>query len=137
MNKYRVAAYGTLKVGHGNWSYFFSGCECLVEGDRLRGYELRTWPNGGYPAIFKTGNEDDEVVVDLFDLSTSTSHDPDDLLMDVDGMEYGAGYDKELVTLESGEVAWVYTMDASNDQGMDHVIESGDWNEFTDNRRHG
>ena len=31
MNKYRVAAYGTLKVGHGNWSYFFSGCECLVE----------------------------------------------------------------------------------------------------------
>ena len=136
MNDYKMAAYGTLKVGHGNWHYFLAGVTDVRVGDLLRGYKLRTWQHGGFPAIFKTGDDNDVVVVDVFDLSTSQTIPPDDLVDDIDSMEFGAGYDKEWVQLESGDWVWVYTMDERNSHGMDYIIESGDWNEFTDTTRY-
>ena len=131
------AAYGTLRLGHGNyrWAYGSNNVECVAEATTLTGYKMRT--HGGYPAIYETGKEEDTVVVDVFDLDTSKLTDPEELMADVDGMEYGAGYEKKEVQLANGMLAWVYTYTQEQAHShMDQAIESGDWTDYR-NREHG
>jgi len=127
-NEFISATYGTLRLGHGNyrWAYGSNNVECIAQAVKLRGYKMRT--HGGYPAIYETGEQEDAVIVDVFDLSTSTVAAPEDILSAVDSMEYGAGYTKRLVTLENGEAAWVYVYEPQQaKQSMQDEIESGDW----------
>lgn len=128
MSKYITATYGTLRLGHGNyrWAYGSNNVECIAQATTLKGYKMRT--HGGYPAIYETGNEADSVVVDVFDISTSTIEDPDDIVDTVDSMEVGAGYDKELVQLDNDMMAYVYTYTRTRAlREMQDEIESGDW----------
>ena len=127
-----IGTYGSLRVGHGNWRGMLRDTECINEQDTLTGYQLFTWPNGGYPCIVKTENPEDTVVVDVFDLNNTTGHDPVQIGDRIDRMEFGAGYHKELVILRSGRMAWVYPMTAekAERQGMTTYVESGDWTEW-------
>lgn len=132
-----LAVYGSLRIGHGNGNYFLSQTTCVAPRDVLRGYKLYTWERGGYPCIVRSGDDNDTVVVDVFDLNTAEDQDPDNLADRIDGMEFGAGYEKEQVMLESGAVVWVYPMteESRRQSGMDVHVESGDWTAHC-NKRH-
>ena len=128
MSKYITAAYGTLRLGHGNyrWAYGSNNVECIAQATTLTGYKMRT--HGGFPAIYSTDSDEDTVVVDVFDVATSTIDDPDDILDTVDSMEIGAGYDKRLVQLDNGMMAYVYTYTREKAHAqMQDDVDSGEW----------
>jgi len=126
-----VGVYGTLRVGHGNWSYFLKDHADLLEQNVvLRGFTMRTF--GGYPAIFKSESMDDTVLLDLFDVENT----PTDIVEDMDGMEIGAGYYRDSVELDDGRVIDVYIMPDSHKEWFPEDIPSGDWNVYTEERRY-
>jgi gamma-glutamylcyclotransferase (GGCT)/AIG2-like uncharacterized protein YtfP len=128
VNEYITATYGTLRLGHGNyrWAFGSNNIECIAQATTLSGYKMRT--HGGFPAIYHTGDTTDKVVVDVFDLTTSTVEHPDTILEMVDGMEYGAGYSKRYVELDNGMMAYVYVYSKDRAEcSMEHEVESGDW----------
>jgi gamma-glutamylcyclotransferase (GGCT)/AIG2-like uncharacterized protein YtfP len=119
-----LAVYGTLRIGHGNWSYFLQEVPLLKEKDIVTGFKMVTF--GGFPAIIHTGNEEDTVVVDVFDMSQH-----EDISRSILSMETGAGYDITDVTTESGLEAHVYTYtEAQASSFMDIDIHSGDWTKW-------
>ena len=122
-----MAAYGTLRIGHGNWSYFLRDKAVVVEeGDIIKGYVMRTF--GGFPAIFKSDDPDAAVFVDVFDMSTCT-----DEYAGIDRMEHGAGYSDEQAVTEKGHHVHVYIYE-NEDSFMDIDIPDGNWNTFTKQR---
>jgi len=128
-----LAVYGTLRKGQGNYSYFLSdGVECVEEAGKVRGYCLRTF--GGFPAAFED-SPDSAIVVDVFDISTY--YDPDTLMDSIDGMEFGAGYDKEVVVTETGLEVMMYTMQPSEKDWMREEIPDGDWYTYIQERDYG
>ena len=124
----KVAVYGTLRVGQGNWSYFLSDVPAVVEKDTISGYIMRGgW---GYPAVCDSRDPKDEVVVDVFDLSV-LGDEAGRRLQQIDSMEFGAGYFRRLVTTKQGHLAWMYVMPVEEVKDyFDFAIDSGDWVEF-------
>jgi len=118
MNSNKIAVYGTLRVGMGNWGHFLRDTATLVqENDGVQGYSMHT--HGYIPVIVATGNPNDVVRVDVFD---------DVSMIDgIDRMELGAGYDMAQVTTLGGHDVKVYTYSNSRNTRR---IESGDWKVF-------
>lgn len=123
----KVAVYGSLRVGEGNYNHFFTEEEHLGTG-KINGFKL--YSLGCYPGIRPSGNSEDKVVVDLFDIKN------EDTLQSVHRMEQGAGYTIERVPvkMDSGEEidAIVYVYDS--DLPEDRLVENGDWCSTRDNR---
>ena len=123
MNKL-MAAYGTLRIGHGNWSYFLRDtAEVVEENDIIKGFEMRTF--GGFPAIFKSDDPDAAVFVDVFDMSMC-----EESYAGIDSMEHGAGYSDEYVVTEKGHHVHVYIYERE-DSFMNIEIPDGNWNTYT------
>lgn len=117
----KVAAYGTLRYGHGNWSWAFSEAPVVQLEDTVSGYVMRT--HGGFPAIFE-GPPDSEVVVDVFDLAQAQP----EIMASVDGMEFGCGYFRRLELTNGGHEVWLYVMPPEQAERFPIDVPSGDWN---------
>jgi gamma-glutamylcyclotransferase (GGCT)/AIG2-like uncharacterized protein YtfP len=105
--------YGSLRQGEYNQKYFdYEFIRTVV----LEGYKL--YSLGSYPGIKKTNNPQDKLVCDLVRVSDENE------FQSVDRMEIGAGYSREVVTLEEGE-AILYIYDY-NVREKDLVVH-GDW----------
>ena len=128
MERNLLATYGTLRKGHGNFTYFLDGIDCVIENDIVRGFQMGTF--GGFPAIFRTDDPEDTIVVDVFDMTQAA----DIVFEGIDRMEKGAGYDREVVTTESGREVMIYTMPDTDREFFSIDIPSGDWNTYQDRR---
>ena len=124
MTIHKLAVYGTLRNGCGNWAYFLRGTSILVEGgDTLTGYTMHTW--GGVPVIRHTGVTTDIIKVDVFD---------DVQLEDqIDRLELGAGYSIGYDVTEAGHEVKLYTYQYQRG-GRDEHIVSGDWKKYLEER---
>jgi gamma-glutamylcyclotransferase (GGCT)/AIG2-like uncharacterized protein YtfP len=118
-----VAVYGTLRKGHGNWGWSYKHADEVKLMDTISGYVMRTF--GGFPAVFPSGDLRDKVCVDVFDVT-----DIPDLQEEVDGMEYGAGYDKVAVTTDSGYNVWLFVGDKGSEDWHTEQIPSGNWEDY-------
>ena len=115
--------YGSLREGMYNFTAFTNmfgeGYKKLGSGT-VKGYKLYSF--GAYPFI----QEDNGfIVVDVFECSDKCKE-------AIDGMEYGAGYSSEEVTVETenGEfTGTIYTMNDIDPSNYPHV-EDGDWVKF-------
>ena len=126
----QLACYGTLRYGHGNHNWFLRDVLMCSAGSMITGYTMSTF--GGYPAVFSTGNEEDVIIVDVFDLSTAPE--PESLLRSIDAMEIGAGYRRDVVTTTSGLEVYLYVMLDEDKEYFPEEIPSGDWNDYCDRR---
>ena len=126
------AAYGTLRLGNGNWSHFLDEeVPVVMLGDTISGYYMVT--TGWIPMVVKSDNPDDKVVVDVFNLDGR-----DTKAKAVHMLEIGAGYDLEFATTDSGLPVYLYVY---SQESIDRYargftrIESGDYNEYIRERR--
>jgi gamma-glutamylcyclotransferase (GGCT)/AIG2-like uncharacterized protein YtfP len=123
----RFLFYGTLRKDQGNYNYFVKpvkGSE--FEGTKtLTGYKMFSF--GGFPAVYKTNNPDDKILVEAWYVPNEMS------CRSIHMMELGAGYEVEEVELE-GKMYWLYTYDEKYSQGKLEV-KSGDWVNFITEKR--
>jgi gamma-glutamylcyclotransferase (GGCT)/AIG2-like uncharacterized protein YtfP len=118
----RVFVYGTLRVGQDNYKYLLkdkAGANYLGQ-STIRGYKMVSL--GGFPAIFNTGNEEDIIIGDVFDVNEEVNSNLDRL----EG--YPGWYDKVEVETNDYGKAFVYTMDKVRDS--ENLIENGDWVDY-------
>ena len=87
-----MLTYGTLKSGHYNHDRF--SCKTIKKVEKLEGY--RMYSLGSYPMIVKT-NDNDDVIYDLEIVESPL----EDRIIE---MEEGAGYVKEIVTIDDEEL---------------------------------
>lgn len=117
----KVFVYGTLRVGQGNYRHLLKdkkGANYLGE-STITGYKMVSL--GGFPAIYHTGNKDDIIKGDVFEVD-------DEVNTNLDRLEgYPNWYDKVEVETEDYGNAFVYTMEEAKNETP---IESGDWCEY-------
>lgn len=121
-----MAVYGTLSTGYWN-SRLLDGHKSLGS-TRVTGYKLY---RGGYPGSVpfasKTGNPEDVIVVELFEVN---AHDFPSTWVHVDSLEgHPDWYRREVVTTEAGLDAWmyVYPVDVLQEYPMRNEVTGGDW----------
>ena len=116
--KSRFAFYGTLRQGQGNhrWSVA-KDVGANFDGEHvIRGYKM--YSLGGYPFVTPTYNEDDSIVVELYELT-----DPG-IINSIHGMETGAGYRVEEITVDD-KTYNMYVQPARS--GYYAEVPNGDW----------
>lgn len=116
----RFAFYGTLRKGHGNRDW----CDEHVTSVKevvLGGYKMRNL--GWYPLVVKTGNEEDNIVVELVTIT-----DPD-TIASITNMELVAGYIIETVKVSGHE--WIIFLFEQDIEEYPEVI-CGDWTLHTE-----
>ena len=125
MNKNgRYAFYGSLRNGMYNHGYFKNGLEYLGT-ETITGFKL--FSLGSYPCIIETGNEEDTVVVDLFNADNATA-------TRIHSMERGAGYDYKDIEINGKDFGiYTYTRDSLNALSDRHV-PGGDWVKYLHDR---
>lgn len=120
-----ILTYGSLRKGNYNYeafkNYFGSNFK-YVSTTKITGFKL--YSLGAYPAIKKSGSIDDELVVDLIQVSDSVKD-------EVDAMELGAGYKivSKIIQIEGTTYPcdiYVYEYGV-NEQNL---VKSGDWTNF-------
>jgi len=119
----KLGAYGTLRYGHGNYSWALENAEIVMLEDKVKGYTMRT--HGGFPAVFE-GPPDAEITVDVFDLAKL---DPQ-VMESIDGMEFGCGYFRRLELTENGNEIWLYVMPPEAAARFPYDVPTGDWNTY-------
>lgn len=125
-----LAVYGTLREGQGNCTLFLSGVELVERSSLVQGFRMATF--GGFPAIFHSEIEVSAVVVDVFDLNSAVN--PEELLSSIDSMEFGVGYEREVVSTVTGREVMIYTMSEDQADFFPEAIPTGDWNDYEDGR---
>ena len=98
----KVFVYGSLKQGYGNNRLLslakFLGATETVDDT----YDLRCW--GSFPAVYKQG--DTSIKGELYEVD-------EDTMKNLDYLEgYPSFYNRERVQLYSGDMAWMYYIDA-------------------------
>lgn len=124
----KFAFYGTLRQGEGNYSRLVARAEgATFEGQRtLPGYKMFSF--GGFPFVVPSNNQDDTIIVELFDI-------PDELIArSIHQMEIGAGYGVDEITLED-QVYWLYIYPSERDYGRFPQVTDGDWVRFAAEQR--
>lgn len=107
--------YGSLREGMYN-HYLIKSQKKLADA-KIHGYKLISL--GSYPAIFKTGNDEDIVVGEVYKITDK------DIAQSMHNMEIGAGYHVDEV--QAGEhKAFVYARSEDKLPQL-NVVESGDW----------
>lgn len=120
-----MAPYGTLRVGHGNWSWAFRDAPVVRTDDRVVGYALMS--NHGIPAAFEAHVDDIAVVVDVLDITDLPNC--EEVLKRVDRMEFGCGYFRRKIITESGLAAWMYVMPDEHRGRFPFEVTNNDWNQ--------
>jgi gamma-glutamylcyclotransferase (GGCT)/AIG2-like uncharacterized protein YtfP len=126
-----VAGYGTLRVGHGNWSHFLDGVGVHAQDVAIAGFKMYTF--GGFPAVFRTDNPEDIIYADVFNVNESTVNKSIDVLNGIERLEGSPQwYMRELVDTVDGYSVWLYVMPDHEMNGFPEYIESGDWNDYVE-----
>ncbi len=114
MKIYRVAVYGTLRPGQGNWRAYLSGSKVNHLGTfQISGFRLY---NAGLFPFAANGRGD--IVVDLFEVGVET-------LAALDRLEgHPRFYRRREVTVD-GASAWIYAVDEA--PANLPVVPGGDW----------
>lgn len=118
MNKNRkYAFYGSLRAGMYNYERTKTGLNHL--GTKVvSGYKL--YSLGPYPCAIFTGDDDDKLTVDIFDVSQEQQY-------RIHQMELGAGYDYEEVSIDGTMYGiYLYPKEAA-ERLKDRNVPSGDW----------
>lgn len=127
MNKpNKVAVYGSLRKGLGNWQWALSNPENaeLKSTEKVKGFKMVSL--GGFPGIY-TSNDESEIVIEVYDVTESTFKRLDQL----EG--YPSFYDRKQIETSDGE-AWVYFID-SLANGEKELVPDGDWVAYRANNR--
>lgn len=120
-----LACYGTLRLGHGNYSYLLSGDQSEHIGTTKTPAEYTMYgKRSGFPIVVDKGNT--PIVVDIFRVTNET------VLKRVHQLEGCTGvpghkdnwYDIKEVETPLGK-AWMYIQ--HKDFNPENVITSGDW----------
>ena len=111
----KIAVYGTLRRGEGNWSYFLKGRSAYLKTAVISGFRMVT--NGAYPyAIEFEGN----ITVDLFEID-------EDTLERLDYLEgYPSHYNRKLIDVGDDQ-AWIYYTENKEFLKRYAEVPSGDW----------
>lgn len=130
MNKLeRVAVYGSLRQGHGNWRWLLN--REPVETSTLSQFKM--YSLGGFPGVLHSDSEEDQIVVEVYEadekdmesldrLEGYREHDPDTSM-----------YVRERV---EGVDAWIYVWNGRELPEEKHVA-SGDWTQYVEERAQG
>lgn len=118
----KCAVYGTLRTGQGN-NVLLSGLTGTP--DTISGFLMRSY--GGFPFVVHTGNPDDVIQVELFDVDTDSRSASLDRLEGCWG-GYSGFYDRVQVHTDSGEQVYLYVF--LEDDPRCQLIEDGDWVKF-------
>jgi len=115
--KIRVAVYGTLRHGEGN--HMLLQNSRYLGTARVSGYRMHDF--GPFPVVVETGEGEDEIVVEVYEVT-------EEVLGHLDLLEgHPRFYKREKArSLPIGERAWIYLQ--SHDKVSDlPTIERGDW----------
>lgn len=117
--EYKCCFYGSLRPPMYNWKRFvdFYGPKAMVHlgTTEIKGFKL--YSLGAYPAAVKS-DDDSQLIVDLFELDHEVYN-------HIHGMEYGAGYTREVVNIDGDK----YSIFVYPDSGfsVNNLVKSGDW----------
>ena len=113
MSKIKIAAYGTLREGFYNHDRFNDVKK--VDQKTLMGFQL--WDFGPYPYAIKTNNPEDQMVVDILEVSSDAER-------SITRMEEGAGYSTEVINVDDSPcIIYLYPGIVNNTR----QIKSGDY----------
>jgi len=117
----KIAVYGTLRRGFGNYNYFLSDQEFLGLEVLYLPYKMVSL--GGFPGLVPT-EAVNPIVVEIFDID-------DEAFRGIDYLEsYPNFYNRRKVDTSFGE-AWIYFLEESEYNSLE-CIESGNWSEYID-----
>lgn len=117
----RVAVYGSLRKGEYNYNAF----QRMYGDDALRYQRTTTIPGwtlfslGSYPGIKKATDPDQELTVDLMEVSERA-------YQSINGMELGAGYNNVTVEIDGTE----YTLYEYAYNRLGERVSHGDWSRY-------
>lgn len=126
----KVLVYGSLRNNEYNFNSFQrrygeEGVKYLETGV-IKGFELYSF--GSFPGILYTGNEEDELTVDLLEVSEEAKQ-------GMDWMELGAGYKIRQVEF-NGELVDIYEYGSDTIRGNYEQVKHGDWSLYLKERRY-
>lgn len=117
----RVFVYGTLKEGHGNWSYLLDNDRCTKLGRCVVTGPYSMYSMGFFPAVVEVdGAEDAEMVGEVFVVD-------EDTLDALDCLEGHPNWYERKQVDTPWKKAWMYVMPMKETYGDDSIIESGCW----------
>lgn len=121
MSKY-VLAYGTLRVGQGNYRHYFEGSK-HIKTIILDGFDMYT--RGGYPVIVEGSGS---IICDLLEVT-------DGQFNKANRMEVGAGYTPRIIGVlgreETEAYLWVY-----DPLSTYTPIKDGNWVKYVESRKY-
>lgn len=125
MNKQNLYAfYGSLRNDQYNASYFKGGMK-YKETTTVPGFKL--FSLGPYPCVVRTDDDNDTIVVDLFELENNTAY-------RIHQMEKGAGYDYEEIEINGTKYGIYVYAPSSLERLRDRQVPGGDWVKFLQER---
>ena len=116
--------YGTLRRGEIN-SFHLDSSRFLGM-DRLPGFVIADL--GEYPMAFETGNPEDSIAIEIYEVNDSVLRSID-ILEDCEEGNPGSMYNRKLVTGRSGTTGFVYYGEESGSYSRFPLIAGGDWKE--------
>jgi gamma-glutamylcyclotransferase (GGCT)/AIG2-like uncharacterized protein YtfP len=114
-NSKTICVYGSLRVGDYNNDRFAGSDMKHIKTTKITGYEL--YSLGPYPCAVKTDNPEDELIVDILEVS-------DRKYQGITAMEHGAGYHSSQIEVD-GIDATIYLF--KTPPTFAPLVESGDW----------
>lgn len=106
---HKVFVYGSLKSGFGNHRLLEDST--FITEDTTKEKEFNMFSFGGFPGIVKGG--DDAIRGELYEVDDNTMNDLDRLESN------GYFYQREVVSLDSGEQAWMYITLGDRENSLD------------------
>jgi gamma-glutamylcyclotransferase (GGCT)/AIG2-like uncharacterized protein YtfP len=127
MTGHILFVYGTLLTGFGNWSYYLAPQEGTP--NTLAGYTM--YSLGGFPAIIETGNPDDVVRGEVFQVDSQRLRKIDFLEGYREEGSNGNHYNRvEVELLGSGIRAFTYVYAHPESLDSRPAVAEGDWRRY-------
>jgi len=114
------AVYGTLKKGFGNHRILNRN---PLKTETIKGFKM--YSNGGFPMIVESENKNDEITIEIYQVSESETKYRLDRLEGYSPEQDQGMYLRRKVTTSLGE-AWIYIWNCSISQNLQHV-ENGNF----------
>jgi len=115
MTTHKVAVYGTLREGQGNWNWALRGRSDKLGDTEVSGFLM--YNTGGFPAVVHATDED-VIKIEVYEVD-------DEVFADLDRLEgYPTMYTREQVDTEYGP-AWLYIWNSSTARLQ--LLPEGDW----------
>ena len=121
----KIAVYGTLRRGFGNYNWLLLEQEFL--GEQTISLPFKMISLGGFPGLIRS-KENHDSVIEVFEIDEETFRSADSL----EG--YPHFYNRKLIDTEFGQ-AWIYYLaDGYYDQTR-AAVPNGDWKQFIEKSR--